>query len=208
MSLREISGSRPVTEAVQMASPAPPITPRHVTRPRPDTPSETSPSTPNTRKRQRVDYVRLHNGPPRRVSPTPTASQPSPRRPAPIAQIQSLTPRFQSRPPSRVRHNRHAKNTTLFLPEREPTLSASSAIITVDSSPSGPQPKVSSIKKHAWWWKYFDVRLLDSSFVKGKIGKKTEEVWNERWTCNVTTTCGFYRYADKCHTSVSALKDR
>jgi hypothetical protein len=187
-----------------MLSPASPTTPGRVIRSRPDTPNTNSPSTPETRKRQRVDYLRLHNGPPRGASPTPLSPQQITAPSAPVARM--LPP---SRPRIRQPRTRPSgrQNTPLFLPERDPILAPSSTVINVDSNTPGSQPRESGINKHAWWWKHFNVQLLNTKFLKGKKGNKREEVWNEHWTCNVTSNCTFHRYADKCHTATTALRD-
>jgi hypothetical protein len=46
-----------------------------------------SPSTPNTRKRQRIDYLPLHNGPPRGAPPTTTSPQQITAPSAPVARM-------------------------------------------------------------------------------------------------------------------------
>ena len=108
----------------------------------------------------------------------------------------------------RLQRNGRVTNSPLFLPERDPILASSSTTINVDSGiSSGSSRKESSINKYAWWWKYFDVRLLDSKFLKGKKNGKKEEVWDEYWSCNINRSCDFNRYASRCHTATTALKD-
>ena len=153
---------------------------------------ETSPSlpaTPNTRKRQR-NYLELHNyglqGPP------PAAEASSPRTPA----------------TKRARR----KSSMSF---RRPTLQAAPQVepITIDENNEPPSPtpqpkkKELGIKKHAWWWTYFDTKVLDKTFLKGKTGHRLEEVKDEYYTCNVRTGCRFNRYASNLHTSTTALRD-
>ena len=108
----------------------------------------------------------------------------------------------------RLQRNGRVTNGPLFLPNRDPILAPSSTTINVALGTSpGSSHKESGINKYAWWWKYFDVRLLDSKFLKGKKNGKKEEVWDEHWFCNVNRSCDFNRYASKCHTATTALKD-
>src|SRR3984957_11055885 len=74
---------------------------------------------------------------------------------------------------------------------RRPTLQAApqveSITIDEDNDPPSPTPqpqkKEPGIKKQAWWWTYFDTKVLDKTFLKGKTGHKLEEEKDESYTC-------------------------
>ncbi|SRR6266536_1131401 len=108
------------------------VAPCHITRSHPNSPNDYPLNTPNTRKRQQLDYARLHNGPPRGASPTLISLI---QNTAPVAQ---MCPRY--RPRTRPPYTR--QNKPLFLPEHDPLLGLSSTVITIDSNtPSSLLPK-------------------------------------------------------------------
>ena len=102
-----------------MPSPASPATPHRVTsdtRSHPGTPNTRTEgtSTPNTRKRTRLDYARLHNGPSRNGSPTPATNS------SLVAQMRPQQPRQRARAlEPRLQRNGRVTNSPLFLPNRD-----------------------------------------------------------------------------------------
>ena len=108
-----------------------------------DTPQGSPITTPNTRKRQRIDYAQLYNS--RGTTPTPVIPSPqqSPRRQAPLAQIVAPRPP-RIRPPQATRTSRL---TPLFDPRGRSPIShlRQNVIEVVDAD-----EKVSKITKHKW----------------------------------------------------------
>ena len=131
---------------LKMPSPVSPMTPGRIIRSCPDTPNTNLPLTPNTRKHQRINYLRLHNGPPRDAPPTSTSSQQITASSAPVARmLPPLRPRIQQ---PRTRRSR-CQNTPLFLPECDPILTPLSTVININSNtPSSSQPRESGINKY------------------------------------------------------------
>ena len=161
-----------------------------------DTPCSPT-TTPNTRKRQRIDYAQLHNrGRSTTPTPAPTYTPTVSQHPDPIAQmLPQSRPRMQPRDPLRPR--------PLFVPTgRQPVLQPSTTTIEVARS----LEKESGITKHKWWWAYFTVRVLNTMFHKGRNGDG-DLVWNEHYTCKVSSSCTFERYANKLKSSTTALSD-
>ena len=108
----------------------------------PGTPTQDSLRTPNTRKRQRVDYSQLHNRG-REPTPTPTATiTPNRPRPAALTRVGAQAPRTHTRQPTLDRSGR-VQRPSLFLPDRDPILQPSSTIIQV----AKPTRKESGIEK-------------------------------------------------------------
>ena len=65
---------------------------------------------------------------------------------------------------------------------------------------------MSKIAKQKWWWKYYSVTILDTTFHKGKH-RDGDIIWNEYYKCKVFSHYKFERYADKLKTSITALSD-
>jgi hypothetical protein len=155
--------------------------------------------TPNTRKRQRQDYRELNDfgleG-----SPTRTRSPANPtKRLCPNALLSSSLLSKPSQP-----SQSSSKAETIVVDDSRPlTPSLASQL----SQPAKNNRKKSGIKKNKWWWQYYDIKLLDKTFHKGKKGSQTEEVWNEHYICNVKPGCSFNRYANQLHSAGSVLKD-
>lgn len=106
-----------------------------------DTPQGSPTTTPNTRKRQRVDYIQL-NSISRATTPTPTAPSPrqTPRRQALLAQQVVQCPRTQSPQATRTGRPR-----PLFDPQGRQPLSRTRQNVIEVADAIG---KVSQIAKH------------------------------------------------------------
>jgi hypothetical protein len=62
-------------------------------------------------------------------------------------------------------------------------------------------------RKRAWWWEYFEIMTLSTTFQKGK-GKKTVTTLDERYTCKLCKNARpFIRLASKLYGAASAMKD-
>jgi hypothetical protein len=145
-----------------------------------------SPSTPNTRKRHR-DYAELENY---GLQGRPASS------PIPAARLQEKA-------------RKQAKLKTLDLA----LLSSQSqaATLDLDSEPDAPPiPKTKELegsKKRAWFWQYYTSTVLDTTWERGKKGRKSITVQDEHHICNVSSNCRFQRFARNLHSSTTALKD-
>jgi len=154
-------------------------------RTREDTPLAISLGTPTTRKHQ-YNYHDLYN----------YGLEGSPR-----ASSSQAEPASKRSRPNRPR-NPSPQESTEVIPNDEPAPPPSPTPL-----PNQKEKKKEAIQKYAWWWKYFDVKELEKTFLKGKKGHRQEEVHDELYTCNVRKDCPFFRYASKLHTCVTALKD-
>lgn len=66
---------------------------------------------------------------------------------------------------------------------------------------------VSKDSKKAWFWQYYTVKVLDTTWEKG-TGRRKKVVPDELYTCKVDTkTCKFVRRASKLHSSTSGLSE-
>jgi len=62
-------------------------------------------------------------------------------------------------------------------------------------------------KKRAWFWQYYTSIVLDTTWERGKKGRKSITVQDEHHICNVNSDCRFQRFARNLHSSTTALKD-
>ena len=83
--------------------------------------------------------------------------------------------------------------------------------LDLNSEPnSHPIPKIKELqgsKKCAWFWQYYNSTVLDTTWERGKKGKKSITVQNEHYICNVSLDCKFQRFACNLHSLMTALKD-
>jgi hypothetical protein len=137
--------------------------------------------TPETRKRK-IDFQSLHNY---GFQGAPPAIPKAPKQNAPIAKK------------ARVSTVKKALNSAK-------EIQATIQELQSEDEEDIYEEKQKTSGKHAWWWKFYNIKTLSTTYDKGR-GRNKRQTFNEKYTCTLCQS--FHRLASKLGTLTSAMSN-